>query len=309
MTTLPNGIVSVLQTPFDEKNRIDFESLELLIEESIKTGVSGFLVPVVASEVTCLEKDERKAIVTLVKKRVADRVSLVVGASSDVASDCLTYAQFAENIDAHACLVAVPQSLYQNEKEVLPFFQQATDGLKLPLIIQDFQFNGPGLSLKVIDKLVRELPTLAGLKIETLPSGPKYTAIKKAYGPNLWIAGGWAITQMIEALDRGVDAMVPESSMIKVYAKIYQLYANGNRQNALELFKKLQPVLCYSNQDLGTSIAFFKRLLVRKGIFKSDFMRLPGFTWDEFNSRVADELIDLYLELEKYSHNNIQQER
>jgi dihydrodipicolinate synthase/N-acetylneuraminate lyase len=298
MTSLPKGIVSVLQTPFDENNKVDFKSLELLIEEAINGGVSGFLVPVVASEVACLEKNEREAIVEFVKNKVSGRVCIIVGASSDNPTDCLAYAQAAEKMKTDGYLVAVPQSYYQQNSQVIPFFKQISKGIKLPLIIQDLQFNGPGLPLSIIKKLKSELPTLSGLKIETLPSGPKYTAIKNDCGPDLWIAGGWAITQMIEALDRGVDAMVPESSMVKVYTKIYQLYSNGDRKSALELFRKLQPVLCYSNQDLGTSIAFFKRLLVQKGIFNIAHIRLPGFEWDEYNSRIADELIDLYLDLE-----------
>jgi 4-hydroxy-tetrahydrodipicolinate synthase len=35
-----------------------------------------------------------------------------------------------------------------------------------------------------------------------------------------YIAGGWAVTQMIEALDRGIDAIIPESSMARVYTAI-----------------------------------------------------------------------------------------
>ena len=51
--------------------------------------------------------------------------------------------------------------------------------------------------------------------------------------------------------------------------------------------------------EIGLSIAFFKRLLVRKGIFRTAVMRRPWSSWDDFNTRIADELIELYLELEK----------
>ena len=295
MISLPNGIVSVLQTPFDANNRIDFESLERLIEDAINAGAAGFLVPVVASEVAYLNDNERQAIISFVFEKASGQVSIIAGASSDKPTECLSHAKLAEKTGADAYLVAVPQAMYQDESQVLPFFKQVSNGIKLPLIIQDFQFNGPGLSMPTIEKLNKELPALSGIKIETLPSGPKYTDAKKTCGQGFWVAGGWAITQMIEALDRGVDAMVPESSMVKVYAKIYQLYSKGERKKALELFRRLQPVLSYSNQDVGTSVAFFKRLLVRKGIFKTAHMRWPGFAWDEFNSRIADELIDLYL--------------
>ena len=105
--------------------------------------------------------------------------------------------------------------------------------------------------------------------------------------------------QMIEALDRGVDAMIPESSMVKVYSKIFRYFVDDQRVKSLQLFRRLLPVLTFSNQDLGTSIAFFKRLLVKKGIFQNATVRNPDCALDSYQLRVADELINYYLDLEK----------
>jgi len=44
-------------------------------------------------------------------------------------------------------------------------------------------------------------------------------------------------------------------------------------------------------EEIRVSIAFFKRLLVRKGVFRTAVMRRPWSGWDEFNLRIADELI------------------
>ena len=164
----------------------------------------------------------------------------------------------------------------------------------MPLVVQDLQWNGSGMNLETISRLREAVPQLVGLKIETVPAGPKYTAVRKAFGRDFFIAGGWAVPQMIEALDRGVDAMMPESSMIKVYAVINRHYREGRRDEALALFRKLLPVLTFTNQEISLSSAFFKRLLVRGGVFRTAHMRCP-FVWDEFNQRIADELIEHYL--------------
>jgi dihydrodipicolinate synthase/N-acetylneuraminate lyase len=84
---------------------------------------------------------------------------------------------------------------------------------------------------------------------------------------------------------------------VRVYAAICRMYRVGNRAGALNLFRQLLPVLAFTNQEIGTSIAFFKRLLVRRGIFANERMRHPGFAWDVHNTRIADELIELYLKL------------
>ena len=295
----PRGIVPVVQTAFDSKGEIDPESICRLTEDAIAAGASGFLAPVVASEVSCLSSAERRRILTLLQSVIGGRVPLIAGASSDDPAVCREMAAFAEELGAAAWLVAVPQSLYSQPQAVCPWFADVVRDSQLPLIIQDLQFNGSGLSIEVIRDLQRQVPQFQGIKIETVPAGPKYTAVREAFGPDFYIAGGWAVPQMIEALDRGVDAMIPESSMVRVYQAICQHHENGDRNRALHLFRALIPVLAFTNQELLTSIAFFKRLLVRKGIFTSDTMRMSGFQWDPYNRRIAEELIDEYLRLEQ----------
>jgi 4-hydroxy-tetrahydrodipicolinate synthase len=295
---LPRGVVPVVQTPFDSRGEVDFESLHRLVDDALAAGAAGFLAPVVASEVACLSAAERTQIVRELSSHLAGCAPFIVGASSDDPRVCREMASLAEDVGAVAWLAAVPQTCYENPSAVLRFFREAVHGIELPLVIQDLQFGGPGLPLDVVRELRDGLPTLAGLKIETVPAGPKYTAVRELCGPEFYIAGGWAIPQMIEALDRGVDAMIPESSMIRVYHTICRRYADGQRGAAQRLFRELLPVLVFTNQELAVSIAFFKRLLVRKGIFTCATMRLAGFVWDPYNRRIADELIEAYLELE-----------
>jgi 4-hydroxy-tetrahydrodipicolinate synthase len=103
---------------------------------------------------------------------------------------------------------------------------------------------------------------------------------------------------MIEAMDRGVDGLIPEASMVRVYNAIWRLHEEGWRREAVEVFRRFVPILTFSNQEIHLSIAFFKKLLVRKGIFKGERMRAGPFKWDAYNLRIADELIDYYLNLE-----------
>lgn len=295
---LPRGIIPVIQTPFHPDGRLDETSLSRLVDDAIAGGAAGFLAPVVASEVAWLSVSERKQIVRLLSTFIAGRVPWIVGASSDDANICQEMAALAEEVGAVAWLAAVPSSCYQRPETALPFFREITQHSKLPLVIQDLQFHGSGMPLEILKTLQQELPLLQGLKIETVPAGPKYSAVREVFGEKFFIAGGWAVPQMIEALDRGVDAMIPESSMVRVYREVFQYYCNGQRDAAVQLFRQLLPVLSFANQELATSVAFFKRLLVRKKIFAHEAMRLPGFTWDAYNRRIADELIELYLQLE-----------
>jgi 4-hydroxy-tetrahydrodipicolinate synthase len=272
---MPRGIVPLLETPFDDTGGIDLESLTRLIHDTIAGGVAGLMAPLVASEVRALSLEERGKVVRHVATVIAGRVPFVVGASSDNVEECRAFAGLAEEVGATAYLVAVPQACYGYPDRILEFFQSIAESSRIPLIIQDLQWNAPGLDLSTIRTLEEQLPPLVGMKIETVPAGPKYTSVRSAMGEGFYISGGWAIPQLIEALDRGVDAMVPESALVRVFVAVYRAYARRRRDDAVRLFRQLLPVLAFSNQELYQSIAFFKRLLVRKGLLRSAAMRPP----------------------------------
>jgi 4-hydroxy-tetrahydrodipicolinate synthase len=297
-SNLPHGIVSILQVPFTSNNQLDIESLLRLVEDTIEAGVDGLIFPGVASEVKYLSMAEKLKTLSIIFEKANTKVPIIVGVSNDDAEECNKLALWAKDKGAVAYLVAVPSDLYSQPDLILPFFKRVSEGVKLPMIIQDFEFNGPGLALKTIEILKDNLSTFQGIKIETTPAGPKYTAVRNTFGNDFYIAGGWAVSQFIEAMDREVNAMIPESSMIRVYKDIMNLYKKGKREKAQQLFRKMLPILSFTNQDVGNSIRFFKELLVYKKIFKSPHMRWTVYEWDNYSMKITEDLIQLYLELE-----------
>jgi 4-hydroxy-tetrahydrodipicolinate synthase len=298
IASLQTGIIGVVQTPFDEANRIDYESLDRLVHHALEAGVDGFLAPAIASENAWLSYAEKLAFATCVQHLAADKVPVIWGSGSYDPKECLRVAQQAEQAGAGGLLVAVPPDLYDQQERILPHFQQISSKTKIPLMIQDWRPAGPGMSLETILSLYERVESFRFLKIETVPAGPKYTQVLIATKGNLHVSGGWAVQQMIEALDRGVHAMIPECSMIAIYKRINTLHRGGNRPAARQLFNRLIPVLCFTNQQLDVSIRFFKRLLVRKGIFRTPRVRLTSPEFDTHSERISEELIDLVLTLE-----------
>lgn len=292
----PHGLIAVAQTPFGADGMVDHASLERLVEHAVASGADGIMTPVVASEVAALSFRERQAVVATVRATAGGRVPVILGASADDASACR---RLLADDTTEGYLVAVPQGLYGQPRAVVEFFAAVAVGIDAPLLVQDLRFNGPGLSIETVQRLVDTVPSIAGIKIETVPAGPAYTAILERFGERLFVCAGWAVTQLVEALDRGVHAVVPESSMLPVYRRIIDLHRAGHRSEAVVLFRRLLPILAYTNQELYTSIAFFKRLLVRKSVIATENVRPPGFRWDRHNDRIAEELIELYLTLEK----------
>lgn len=295
----PIGIISVVQTPFTLNNEIDFASLDRLIDDALDSGVDGFLVPALASEAPSLTFDEKIALARRVQEIAGARVPVFWGTGSFDPAACIEIAKIAREAGAAAYLVAMNRALLSTPEQLLPYFKRVHDEVNLPLMIQDWDPGGAGLSIETIKHLHENLKNFHYLKIETLPAGPKYTAVLKATNNDLHVSGGWAVPQMIEALDRGVHAMIPESTMIRIYKWIDSLYRTGRRDRARHWFNRLLPVLTFTNQELGFSIKFFKRLLERKRIFETTADRITSSGWDATSEATANELIDYVLELER----------
>jgi len=177
------GIVSVVQTPFETGGPVDWRSLRRLIEDAMEAGVDGFLAPAVASEVGHLSLWERQQIVETIAEVAGDTVPLIAGASAEEPEECRSMIEYAAAVGASACLVAVPSGAYRTPWAILPYFREVMRDMTLPLIVQDFELQGPGMSMATIRELKDNLPTLAGIKIETVPAGPKYTLCAKRLAP------------------------------------------------------------------------------------------------------------------------------
>jgi 4-hydroxy-tetrahydrodipicolinate synthase len=287
------GIVTVLNTPFLDDDTIDQEGLRANVAQAIAAGVAGFLVPAMAAEVGKLSMAERIQLVETVLATVQGRLPVIGGASADTPEARLDLARRLIGLGCDGVLVSIP---YTDESQYRRHVEEVA-ALDPPfLMLQDWDANGYGVPVPVIVRLFEEIEAFRCLKVEVVPAGVKYSAVLEATGGRLHVSGGWAVMQMIEALDRGVHAFMP-TGMHAIYTRIFSLYHEEQREQARVLFNRLLPVLAFSNQHLDISIHFFKRLLWRQGVYATPRVREPILPFDAFHQRGADELIEYVLEL------------
>jgi 4-hydroxy-tetrahydrodipicolinate synthase len=290
-----NGVVAVINTPFTEDNQIDYESIIRYVENAIEAKVSGFLVPAMAAEVNKLSVEERKSIVKTVIKSTQDRVPVIGGASAGTQKDRLKFIYELENMGCQAVLVSIP---FEEEMAYKNLIEEISQEVKTALVIQDWDFHGYGIPVKVIVDLFEKIDVFKSLKVEVTPAGKKYSDVLKATDGQLHVSGGWASSQMIEALDRGVHTFM-STIMHRLYKQIFDFHHTGQREQAKEVFKKIVPVLAFSHQHLDISIHFNKRYYFKQGIFQTGQVRDPVMPFDDYHQRIADELIELASELEE----------
>ena len=310
-----DGIVTVLNTPFNEKGEVDLAAVLANVHRAIEAEVAGFLVPAMASEVGKLTDREREEIVTAVLEENRGRTTVVGGASAGEQKQRIANLRRMVELGCDGVLVAVG---YENKQQYRRTIEELAEELQRVatkssgggepggraagpsdppfLMIQDWDFNGYGAPVELIAQLFEEIPQFRSLKVEVVPAGVKYTEVLEATEGQLHVAGGWAVGQMIEGLDRGVHAFMP-TGMHEIYCEIYRRYSAGDRARAEALFRELLPVLAFANQHLDISIHFFKRLLYREGVFPTPAVREPTVPFDEVHESIGEELVELAIRL------------
>lgn len=288
------GIVTVLNTPFKTDITIDLHALRINVGEAVKAGVAGFLVPAMASEVYKLSEVERIKMVEVVLDEVQNKVPVIAGAGE---TDLAKSRKLLKSYSDLGCKNVLFQIPYENEHQFKAHFLRLAEIDVDMIMLQDWSASGYGLPDELICDLFNNVPALRCLKVETVPAGVKYSRILSLTDGRLNVSGGWAVTQMIEGLMRGVHAFMP-TGMHWIYSEIYRLWNDGKCDEATILFQKILPVLAFSNQHLDISIHFFKRLLNRQGIYPTNKVRDPVLPFDMVHQQIADQLIEQVMRIE-----------
>ena len=281
------GIVTVLNTPFTAADELDAVALRQHTRKALAAGVAGFLVPAMASEVDKLKPAERELFVETVLSEAKGRAVVIGGASASSGAERVRLARSLMAAGCDGVLVSIP---YAEEVQYARDVREVAEVVPNFLMLQDWDPRGYGVPVATLVRLFETIPAVRAVKVEVVPAGRKYSELLAATDRRLHVSGGWAVMQMIEALDRGVHVFMP-TALHAVYVRIHQLHAAGDREGARELFERVLPVLAFANQHLDISIHFFKRLLQAQGIYPTANVRSPILPFDEAHERVAQELI------------------
>jgi 4-hydroxy-tetrahydrodipicolinate synthase len=281
------GIVPSLNTPFTAEDAVDLDSVRRLVDWTVEAGAAGMLILAVAGEGQSLAHAEFRAVAETVVDRNAGRIPVILSVTSADPAERKWRARLAREIGVEIMLCQPPAGLAGDDLRRV--FSEIVEIGPKSLMVQDLDWQGSGMTIADIVQLQERIPAFQYLKLETVPAGPKYTAVLKATGGRLHVSGGWALSQMIDALDRGVHAFMP-TELEPLWVAIYRLHRSGQVGEARRLFERVLPIVVFSNQHIDVSIRFFKHLRRASGLFTTANCRQPVPSLDEFHQREAERL-------------------
>jgi 4-hydroxy-tetrahydrodipicolinate synthase len=161
------GAYTALITPFFN-GKIDFPSLEKLIEMQLIGGIHGFVVNGTTAESPTLKQEEAIEILKFVKNKVAGRARVIFGSGTNSTESTIELSHMAEKNGAEGLLVVVPYYNKPPQKGLELHFKKVAENVQLPVML----YNVPGRTITSLN-----LATIAQLqKVKNI------VAIKEATG-------------------------------------------------------------------------------------------------------------------------------
>lgn len=165
------GIVTVINTPFTNQDTIDIIGLERNVEYAIDSGVSGFLIPGMASEVSKLSIKEQEQIVSTLLTKNNKNKCVIGGCYGNSNEERIEIAKKWLDFGCNGLLINIP---YENNPNFMDEFKKFASLDPPFLMLQDWSEKGYGIPTNIIIKLWQEIDCFKSIKVEVVPAGIKY---------------------------------------------------------------------------------------------------------------------------------------
>jgi 4-hydroxy-tetrahydrodipicolinate synthase len=269
------GVFVIVPTPFNNDLSLDLEGLRRIVRFCIDCGADGLVTPANASEAPYLTDRERQQVVSTVIDEANRKLPVIVGVTSSCAIIACELARDAQEMGADAIIAMPPQVQRASEPEIKAYYAAISGACDLPLFLQNY--SGPGgtpMSARLMEELVRTLPTVQYVKEETESSGTVMSAVIETAGPKLLgVMGGKAGRHLLDEYRRGACGTMPACEVTDVHAALWHALEAGAAEKASNLYRRLLPLLTF---EVAYGPAVYKEVLRRRGVIRSAAFRQTG---------------------------------
>lgn len=286
-----NGITPVMATTFREDESIDDAALRRQIDFSIESGAAAVCGPGFGGEFYKLSDKERYHWVDVLIDQTRKRVPAIAATSCGSTQNTIEFSQYAEKMGADCLMINAPRTSPLPASEMIAFYSRICDSVNIPVMLQDADFTGSGLPAKIFVELAQRHPNFAFAKLEVLLPGTKSAEIIEQSKGQVQIIYGLGGIAMIDGLMHGASAVMSGAACLDIYVRVYELYKQGQTEEAKALFYQLVPYLAFAMQHLEVAVHIEKRVFVRRGILPNARMRQPTMTLDSVYQQQMDDLV------------------
>jgi dihydrodipicolinate synthase/N-acetylneuraminate lyase len=271
------GVFPVVPTTFTTAGELDLASQKRCVDFMIDAGSNGLCILANFSEQFVLADDERELLTKTILEHVAGRVPVIVTTTHFGTRVCIERSRRAQAMGAAMVMVMPPYhgaTIRVPEAQTFEFFAALSDGLAIPIMIQDAPVSGTVLSAPFLARMATEIEHVAYFKIETPGAASKLRELIRLGGAA--VEGPWdgeeAIT-LLPDLDAGATGSMTGGGYPDGIRRIVDAYAAGRREEAIGEYTRWLPLINCENRQGGLLAA--KALMQEGGVIACEAPRHP----------------------------------
>lgn len=281
------GVATALITPLSD-GKIDYYSLEKLIEKQIEAEIPALVVGGTTGEAATLNDSERYELYRFAKSCINGRTKLILGTGTNDTRAAIKHTSFAEELGCDGALVVTPYYNKGTEEGLIRHYLAIASSTNLPIIV----YNVPS----------RTGVNLSFTQLEAISEANNIVAIKDASDSQdrlidlsllsnklaLYTGSDSAIYSTLAVGGEGVISVI-SNLYPRVTKKLCDSYFSGDIKTALNIQKRLLPIIKAIFAE--TNPAPIKYALSKLGLCENE-LRLPLAPIKSFTEGLVDEAMN-----------------
>lgn len=266
-------VITAMVTPFNKDREIDYDKVEELAKHLIKNGSDAILIAGSTGECPTLTHEEELELLSTVKRAVANKAKVIIGAGSNSTKTAVEASKLAEKEGADAILSVVPYYNKPSQAGLIAHFSAVAESTKLPIIL----YNIPGrtginMAVETVAELGSKYKNIIGLK-QSFGDMDAISELKIACPEDFTIYSG-DDSLVLPMLALGVDGVISVASHLygnEIKSMIHN-FKSGQLHAAKNMHLKLYPI--FKKLFMAPNPVPIKAALAKTGMIK-DYVRLP----------------------------------
>ncbi|AIZ33711.1 4-hydroxy-tetrahydrodipicolinate synthase [Pseudomonas sp. K1(2024)] len=272
------GSMVALVTPMDAQGRLDWESLDKLVDFHLEKGTHAIVAVGTTGESATLDVEEHILVIKHVVERVKRsprRIPVIAGTGANSTAEAVHLTQNAKSAGADACLLVVPYYNKPTQEGLYQHFKHIAEAVDIPQIL----YNVPGrtscdMQAETVIRL-SSVKNIIGIKEATGDLARAKAIIEGVDKEFLVLSGDDPTAAELILLGGKGNISVTANVAPREMADLCEAALAGNAEKAREINDRLMPLhknlFCEAN-PIPVKWAMVEMGLMHKGI------RLP-LTW------------------------------
>lgn len=266
-------VITAMVTPFNKNREIDYDKVEELAKYLAHNGSDAILVAGTTGESPTLTHEEELELLSTVKRVIANKAKVVMGAGSNSTQTAVKMTKLVEKEGADAILSVVPYYNKPSQAGIIAHFSAIAEATKLPIILYNIPGRtGVNMAVETVAFLANKYSNIVALK-QSFSDMDMLSELKLACPEDFVIySGDDSLTLPMMSL--GADGVISVASHLfgnEIKTMIHN-FKNGNYNVAKNMHLKLYPV--FKKLFMAPNPTPVKAALAKMGMMQ-DYVRLP----------------------------------